>query len=78
MDNEKKSFGDELKDLINRYNVENNSNTPDFVLSQYLVHCLAAYETAIHSRNKFYGRQESIFGTVHLKDEEESKDAQNG
>jgi hypothetical protein len=33
-------FRDELEELINRHSMENGSNTPDFVLAEYLVKCL--------------------------------------
>ena len=29
--------------LINQYSMENGSDTPDFILSRYLVDCLKAY-----------------------------------
>lgn len=42
-------FQKELEQLINRHSVENGSNTPDYVLAQYLVACLAAYEGAVNA-----------------------------
>jgi hypothetical protein len=41
-----------LQDLLNSYSRENESNTPDFVLAEYLMNCLIAYEKAIQERNK--------------------------
>jgi len=49
-------FKKELKQIINRYSVETGSNTPDFILSQYLVSCLFAYNVAIKQREKWYGQ----------------------
>ena len=45
-------FREELETLINRYSKENKSNTPDFVLADYLVNCLNAYDRAVEWRDK--------------------------
>ena len=45
-------FREELETLINRYSRENKSNTPDFVLADYLVNCLNAYDRAVEWRDK--------------------------
>ena len=47
------TFEKELEKLINRYSKENESNTPDFVLANYLSACLKAYNTAIKERENF-------------------------
>ena len=49
-------FIEELKSVINRHSRENNSNTPDFILAQYLESCLLAFETATQQRETWYGR----------------------
>ncbi len=49
-------FVKELKHLINRYSQENGSNTPDFVLAEYLNDCLSAFDKAVNTREKWYGR----------------------
>ena len=36
-------FKKELAGLINKYSLENISNTPDYILSEYLVECLFIY-----------------------------------
>jgi hypothetical protein len=46
----------ELRATLNKHSVENGSNTPDFILAQYLLSCLAAFETAVNAREKWYGR----------------------
>lgn len=43
---ERQSFRDELTNLINYHSRENNSNTPDFILADYLVDCLNAFDRA--------------------------------
>jgi len=44
------NFEKELRQLINRYSIEGGSNTPDFILAQYLVSCLFAYNVAVRQR----------------------------
>ena len=46
----------ELTTLINRYSQENASNTPDFILAQYLEGCLTVFTAAVHQRETWYGR----------------------
>ena len=43
-------FDKELTALINRHSLENGSDTPDFVLAEYLLHCLQAYNGAVRHR----------------------------
>lgn len=50
-----KTFYEELSELINKHSVENDSNTPDFMLAKYITNCLKAYNTVIHERDKWYG-----------------------
>ena len=52
----KSKFESELSSLINRYRIENESNTPDFILSSYLIECLNTFNKAIKQREKWYGR----------------------
>jgi capsid portal protein len=51
-----KNFLEELQDLINIHSKENASNTPDFILAQYLENCLEAFERATQQRETWYGR----------------------
>lgn len=51
-----KDFRHELECLINRYSKENGSNTPDFVLADYLNDCLNAFDMAVNLREKYFGR----------------------
>lgn len=48
------TFIRELTDLINRYSLEGASNTPDFILSQYIWECLGAFNRATAIRNEWY------------------------
>lgn len=49
-------FEAELELLLNRHSLENASNTPDFILAQYLVACLGAWNTGVQQRETWYGR----------------------
>jgi len=48
------TFEKELESLLNRYSKENDSNTPDFLLSEYLIDCLKAYNKALKNRDKWF------------------------
>jgi hypothetical protein len=37
------------------HSMENGSNTPDFILANYLVDCLRAFERASNQREHWYG-----------------------
>lgn len=63
------SFGRELQLLINKYSRENGSNTPDFILAEYIMGCLLAFDQAVESRDRWYGYGASPGGaaTLHFK-----------
>lgn len=48
------AFQEELRALLNRHSRESGSNTPDYILAQYLVMCLAAWEQATNARDEWY------------------------
>ena len=48
-------FRGELEQLINRHSRENRSNTPDFLLAEFITNCLIAYENATMQRDRWYG-----------------------
>jgi len=52
----------DLAQVLNRHSRENGSNTPDFILAQFLANCLDAYDVAIGARAQWYGRVDSIAG----------------
>jgi len=54
MSNEKETFLSELSSLINRHCKENESNTPDFVLAQYMNDCLNAFTRATMKRDAWW------------------------
>jgi len=47
---------EDIKSAINLHSAENASNTPDFILAQYLEASLAAFDTAVQQRETWYGR----------------------
>lgn len=61
---ETSAFERELAGLINRHSKENESNTPDFILAQYMLNCLNAFTLASRAREKWYGKELSIVGGV--------------
>ena len=45
----------ELASLLNRYSRENVSNTPDFILRDYIWDALKAFERGVNRRDEWYG-----------------------
>jgi len=53
----KSSFVAELKDLINKHSMDGGSNTPDFILAEYLKQCLKTFDMCIQRREEWrYGK----------------------
>jgi len=50
------TFAQELERLINQHSRENGSDTPDFILADYMENCLISYNAAVNAREKWYGR----------------------
>lgn len=48
-------FKKELEQLINRHSLENGSDTPDFILAEFLVDCLLAVNKMVNRRDEWYG-----------------------
>ena len=44
----------DLAAVLNRHSVENASDTPDFILAEYLVACLEAFATAVVDRGRWF------------------------
>lgn len=47
----------ELTGLINRHSLENDSDTPDYILASYLLGCLEVFERTTEAREAWYGRK---------------------
>lgn len=53
------TFRKELIALINKHSKENESNTPDFILADYLIGCMKAFEKTIKLRTDWYKSSET-------------------
>lgn len=51
-------FEHDLAALINRYSLENQSDSPDFVIAEFMCASLAAFNAGVRERERFYGRLE--------------------
>ena len=49
-------FRKQIEDLINTNSMENGSNTPDWILAEYLTDCLKVFDKTVKNREKWYGR----------------------
>lgn len=56
-------FERELVKLINRYSKENSSNTPDWILAEYLSRCLENWNLTMLRRNEWYKEEEESNGS---------------
>jgi hypothetical protein len=50
------SFRLKLEKAINQCSMENGSDTPDFILAEYLMDCLLAFDYAMQRRKDWYGK----------------------
>lgn len=55
MTNNKDNFEDELSKLLNRYSLENETDTPDFILAKYLTNCLENFRIIVDMRDEWNG-----------------------
>jgi hypothetical protein len=46
----------EIEQAINKYSLESGSNTPDFILAEYLTDCLRIFDKAINKREEWYNK----------------------
>ena len=51
-DSGRRSFADNLMSLINKHSMENGSDTPDYILCDYLIRCLSAFDIAVNARDR--------------------------
>ncbi len=49
----------DIAQVLNRHSAENGSNTPDFILSDFLLGCLATYDSTQARRERWYGRTDA-------------------
>lgn len=51
-------FKEELEKLINRHSMENGSDTPDYILCEFLTASIRAFDTATKGRDWWYREDE--------------------
>lgn len=59
-----------IEEVLNNACAENESNTPAFILADYLMSCLTAYDKATRERDKWYAVMLSPAHSYFLKDED--------
>lgn len=59
-DNDPPTLEQAIRDVINRHSAENASDTPDFILAEYVTGCLDAFNQAVRAREKWYGRRDFV------------------
>ena len=50
-------FRYEIKFLLNKMSMESDSDTPDFILAEFLSQCLSAFNEAVVSRTNWYSKK---------------------
>jgi hypothetical protein len=58
------SFVKELEHIINKYSMENGSNTPDFILASLLNEVLQVFNSTVKHREEWYGRGQQFEANV--------------
>ena len=48
-------FANKVEEVINQFSIENKSNTPDYILAEFMVSCLAAFEATSLRREAWFG-----------------------
>ena len=66
-------LAEDLRRVLNRNCAENKSDTPDFILAQYMLDALAAFEKASRAREDWYGHRHAIGGAESPPPSEEDK-----
>lgn len=61
-------FRKKLEHLLNAECKDNKSNTPDFILADYLISCLDAFDQGINAREIWYGRSVNVLGITEPSD----------
>lgn len=60
--NRQEEFKSELRALLNRFSAENGSNTPDYILADYLFLCLMNFDNAVIGRSIWWGDKDKTHG----------------
>jgi hypothetical protein len=63
------TFEEALTNLINCYSIENESNTPDYVLAAYIRNCLNSIKVFTNARDSYYGIKTNGIDAMHINQE---------
>lgn len=72
-----RSLREDLREALNSHSRENQSNTPDFILAEFLIRCLEAFDNAVNDRDKWYGIKPEPGGWPQLTKEEVCSEIKN-
>ncbi len=61
------SFNSRLSSLLNSYSIDNDCDTPDYILAEYLIKCLAVFKEAIKSKQRHSGVEDLNVGLSGLE-----------
>lgn len=56
--NPERTFHSELQHLLNKYSIDNDTKTPDFILVEFVLQSIATYQQSVTSREKWLGNDE--------------------
>jgi hypothetical protein len=51
----KKEFKKDLENLLNKYSIDNDCNTPDFILAEHLVGCIEILKQTNFKNHRWHG-----------------------
>lgn len=57
---ERPTFRESLTRLLNSYSKENSSNTPDYLLANFLIGCMDVFDLTVRRRDEWFGRDTKI------------------
>ena len=65
----------DLTRLVNCHSLENGSDTPDYILANYILDCLEVFDRIVQAREKHYGREVSAAKEEVKRDVQKATDA---
>jgi hypothetical protein len=61
------SFEKELASLINKFGLDNLSNTPDYILADYLMDCFEIFHNTMNERDEWYNESKMGENYRHIR-----------
>ena len=52
---DERTLEERISEELNKCSAENTSNTPDFILAEYLIECLNTFNFITKKRDRWYG-----------------------